>query len=233
MLGLACSRPSEAGASSTTRRSVTSMRESARPAAARDFSYRAGCHAAPGQLRAAIRGLHSELFDYVLGAYYFKEVGDQKNLRSATLDIRDAGLLSDNGQDTESWALFGQTEIHVTDALTLVAGGRYTRDAREFRLDGLVLRDGTRYRRHLRLTAGKIPRGKLGANYRAWEDTLLYASVSTGYKGGGYNSRATIAANIGPYDDEEVTSYEIGAKSTLLDNRLRVNVAASTPTTRT
>ena len=178
-----------------------------------------------GSFELRFASSHSELFDYVLGAYYFKEVGDQKNLRSATLSIRDAGLLSDNGQDTESWALFGQTEIHVTDALTLVAGGRYTRDAREFRLDGLVLRDGTPVPATSPTDRWKNSTWKLGANYRAWEDTLLYASVSTGYKGGGYNSRATIAANIGPYDDEEVTSYEIGAKSTLLDNRLRVNVA--------
>ena len=178
-----------------------------------------------GSFELRFASSHSELFDYVLGAYYFTEVGDQKNLRSATLNIRDAGLLSDNGQDTESWALFGQTEIHVTDALTLVAGGRYTRDAREFRLDGLVLRDGTPVPATSPTDRWKNSTWKLGANYRAWEDTLLYASVSTGYKGGGYNSRATIAANIGPYDDEEVTSYEIGAKSTLLDNRLRVNVA--------
>ena len=167
---------------------------------------------------------HSELFDYVLGAYYFKEVGDQKNLRGATNDIRDTALLSDNGQDTESWALFGQTEIHVTDALTLVAGGRYTRDARQFRLDGLTVL-GTPIPANNPSDRWKNSTWKLGVNYRAWEDTLLYASWSTGYKGGGYNSRATIPANIGPYDDEEVTSYEIGAKSTLLDNRLRVNVA--------
>ncbi len=166
---------------------------------------------------------HSDLFDYVLGAYYFKEDYVQENLRSITQSIGDAGLLSKNGQETESWALFGQTDIHVTDALTLVVGGRYTQDDKDFTLR-TTLRDGTPISLSPSDDWDEFT-WRLGVNYRPWQDALLYASVSTGYKGGGFNSRATVARNAGPYDTEEVTSYELGAKSTWLDNRLRVNLA--------
>src|SRR3546814_20120021 len=54
---------------------------------------------------------------------------------------------------------------------------------------------------------------------------MIYANYSQGYKAGGYNSRGTIPENVGPYDPERVTAYEIGLKSDLFDRLLRFNVA--------
>ncbi|MFM7786554.1 MAG: TonB-dependent receptor domain-containing protein, partial [Gammaproteobacteria bacterium] len=56
------------------------------------------------------------------------------------------------------------------------------------------------------------------------EDILLYASWSTGYKSGGYNS-AGPTIDEGPLDSETVENLEAGLKSTFLDNRLRINGA--------
>ena len=67
---------------------------------------------------------------------------------------------------------------------------------------------------------------KAGFNYFVGEDMMLYANVSTGYKGGGFNSRATLPENLGPYGPEHVTNYEAGLKGTLLEGRLRLNAAA-------
>ena len=50
---------------------------------------------------------------------------------------------------------------------------------------------------------------------------LLYARVSTGYKAGGFNARSS---NDG-YEPEDLTSYEVGFKTELLDRRLRFNAA--------
>ena len=62
-------------------------------------------------------------------------------------------------------------------------------------------------------------------------DTLVYASVTTGYRAGGYS--LGIGDSRGPdgsgqivpatYDKEEIVAYEIGYKGTFADGRLQVN----------
>lgn len=52
---------------------------------------------------------------------------------------------------------------------------------------------------------------------------MLYASYTEGYKAGGFNSAGEIFAP--PFDPEEVANYEVGMKSSWLDNTLRVNTA--------
>ena len=64
--------------------------------------------------------------------------------------------------------------------------------------------------------------GKVGLDADVGENTLLYGSVSTGFKAGGFNGGQ--CAN--PYDPETLTAYEIGAKSRFLDNTLQLNVSA-------
>ncbi len=61
-------------------------------------------------------------------------------------------------------------------------------------------------------------------------DTMGYVTVSNGTKGGGYDGRyLRDSANTGSYfdyDPESATSYEIGLKTKLFDNRVRLNLAA-------
>ena len=56
-------------------------------------------------------------------------------------------------------------------------------------------------------------------------DTLVYASASTGYKGGGINPRPFILAQLLPFNNEELTSYEIGWKTMMGDGNGRLNMA--------
>ncbi|MEZ5557570.1 MAG: TonB-dependent receptor [Pseudomonadales bacterium] len=65
------------------------------------------------------------------------------------------------------------------------------------------------------------------------DDTLVYASVTTGYRAGGYSlgigdSREATASGRVPltYDKEEVMAYELGYKGTLLDGQMQVNASA-------
>ena len=63
-----------------------------------------------------------------------------------------------------------------------------------------------------------------------WEpnpDLLTYASFTHGYKAGGFNLDSTAAASGGDprFQSEEIDSYEIGVKSTILDGRGRANFA--------
>ena len=52
---------------------------------------------------------------------------------------------------------------------------------------------------------------------------LGYASITTGFKSGGYNGRGTTYATITPVDAETLTAYEIGVKSSLWNNRVHLN----------
>jgi iron complex outermembrane receptor protein len=67
--------------------------------------------------------------------------------------------------------------------------------------------------------------GKIGLDYRATDDVMLYGFYARGFKSGGFNGRVTSAADIGPYDPEFVDSFELGLKSDLLDKHLRLNLS--------
>src|SRR5690606_5741641 len=55
---------------------------------------------------------------------------------------------------------------------------------------------------------------------------LAYASLSTGFKGGGVNPRPFVADQALPFNPETLTTYEVGFKSDFLDRRVRLNGAA-------
>lgn len=63
------------------------------------------------------------------------------------------------------------------------------------------------------------------ADYRFSDELLAYASVSTGFKGGGVNPRPFVADQAQAFDPETLTTYELGFKADLLDRRVRLNGA--------
>lgn len=67
--------------------------------------------------------------------------------------------------------------------------------------------------------------GKIGLDYRASDDVLLYGFYARGFKSGGFNGRVTSAADIGPYNPEYVDAFELGLKSDLLDKHVRFNLS--------
>ncbi|MDF1693388.1 MAG: TonB-dependent receptor [Zhongshania sp.] len=77
------------------------------------------------------------------------------------------------------------------------------------------------------------------------DDVMLYATASVGYKSGGFDARSNASPELNvirplqntggetlvikgsfEYDDEQATSFEAGAKTTLLDGAAELNVAA-------
>ncbi len=63
------------------------------------------------------------------------------------------------------------------------------------------------------------------ASYELGDNRLVYGSVSTGFRSGGFNGRASSPTSLGPYQPETVTAYEIGLKADWLDRALRTNLA--------
>ena len=64
---------------------------------------------------------------------------------------------------------------------------------------------------------------KIGVQYRINPDAMAYFTYTKGYNSGGFNGRAGDVALVGPYAPEQVHSFELGAKTTWFDNRLRVD----------
>ncbi|TIX49273.1 TonB-dependent receptor [Alteraurantiacibacter aquimixticola] len=67
---------------------------------------------------------------------------------------------------------------------------------------------------------------RVAVDYRFSDQVLAYASVATGFKGGGSNPRPFNAFQLVPFGPEELVAYEVGLKTDLLDRRLRANLSA-------
>jgi outer membrane receptor protein involved in Fe transport len=61
--------------------------------------------------------------------------------------------------------------------------------------------------------------------YQASPDALYYASITTGFKPGGFAANEAVTLDGQRYEEETVTTYELGAKTEWLANRLRLNGA--------
>jgi iron complex outermembrane recepter protein len=69
--------------------------------------------------------------------------------------------------------------------------------------------------------------GKVGLDYSLSDDVLLYGSVGSGFKSGGYNGALASSFNqLTPYDEETLIAYEAGFKATLADGTFQLNGAA-------
>ncbi|MEP1470895.1 MAG: TonB-dependent receptor [Halieaceae bacterium] len=69
--------------------------------------------------------------------------------------------------------------------------------------------------------------GKIGLDFLASDDVLVYGMISRGFKSGGFNgANSNTTQQLKPYGEEELTSYEIGTKATLLDGSMQLNAAA-------
>jgi outer membrane receptor protein involved in Fe transport len=64
--------------------------------------------------------------------------------------------------------------------------------------------------------------GRIALDHQLTDNTLLYASLSSGFKGGGLNPGN---ATTPTFDPETVTAFEAGANNMLFDRTLRANFA--------
>ena len=151
--------------------------------------------------------------DYVAGVYFFNESGTQE----ITSRIFFGPAFTEFNIDTDSYAVFGQVSFNVSEDLSLTVGGRYTEDRKS--LDATIA--GNRSDTFSEFTP------KASVEYQLNEEVFLYASYTEGFKSGGYNGLAGTpqALNL-PYDTQTVSAWEAGIKSELLEQRLRLNVAA-------
>ncbi|MEZ5556942.1 MAG: TonB-dependent receptor [Pseudomonadales bacterium] len=177
-----------------------------------------------------------ERMNWILGAYYFSEDGDNVNI----LDFTVSNFRSGGKFDNESWALFAQMTYDLTDRLHLTAGGRYTNEEKSFlpdqiifqnyyagisnlvppdnplaALDAPFLQAGERILPYLRK---KIDIDEftpmVNLSYDLNDDLMLYLSYSEGFKSGGFTQRvfppivAGFTAPPGTPDIDLIPTYD-------------------------
>lgn len=127
---------------------------------------------------------------------------------------------------TKSYAAFGQASYNITDALSASVGLRYTKEDKSYFLDHRRVNSGAPI-----IVPTLVQRSdddispRFGLDYRASDAVFLYASASKGFKSGGFNGRPTTIGAVQSFGPESLWSYEVGAKTDLLDRRLRFNIA--------
>ena len=135
-----------------------------------------------------------------------------------------AALASSYTEELTSKSVFAQIDYNATDHLTLTAGARYTDDSK-VKLQTVrsnITAPSTQCETLRDSKDWSAVTWKLGANLDLTPNAMIYSSVSSGFKAGGFNSGAC----DDDYDEETITSYEVGFKSNFLDNRLMLNGAA-------
>ena len=54
---------------------------------------------------------------------------------------------------------------------------------------------------------------------------MIYASISKGYKNGGFNTDGSLDSDLREFNAEELINYEFGFKGSLFNNQLQTQLA--------
>ncbi len=166
----------------------------------------------------------------------------------------DLGLaFNDKSFVTEEQAFFYDITLHLTDELDLIHGGRITHSQVDKFLQsqgigptccfpgspGFPGGPGFAFFQSFGNSLRPESRGeadftdfspRIGLRYQMTDEVNLYTMISKGYKPGGHsvgnNTNANNVAFATPYEKETLWNFEVGFKSQLFDNRLRLNAAA-------
>jgi outer membrane receptor protein involved in Fe transport len=148
-------------------------------------------------------------------------------------------------QNMNSFALYGQLTFNVNDRLRLTGGLRWTDDEK----DGSFIQQlnnpivdapsnspystiGLPFSVNLRIEES-FPNLSFSDTELTWlanisyyvtNDFMVFGTASTGYKSGGFNSDGANRVIPRSFSSETVNNYEIGFKSSLLDNRMVANL---------
>jgi iron complex outermembrane receptor protein len=176
---------------------------------------------------------------WVAGLYFFTESVERTEsflTRFSLLAAAGGDVTFVQDVDSDSYAAFGQVTYPFTDSFSTSLGLRYTVDDKEAHqigrnndpndpTPGIPLFPGQPYDVTADDSWDSVT-GRLSVDYRTDSGHLLYASASKGFKSGIFPSQNNVVQNVGvATPEEEVWSYEIGAKTEWFDRTLRANLA--------
>lgn len=187
------------------------------------------------ELQATYKG---ERLSAVGGLYYIKEniTSDQIAFGNDIFSFLNGPIgfrryITDD-LTTKSWAAYANLTYAFSDRLHASVGLRYTDEKKDYfrtttvdwtpplALAALLVDSTFAFTKNVSFT-DTSPMASI--DYQVTDDALLYARVAKGFKSGGVNGRANNPGEQAPYAPETVLTYEAGAKTSWLDNRLRAN----------
>lgn len=155
---------------------------------------------------------------WLAGLYYYEDERTGAN----TVDLIPLGVrLTDEAATTEStsYAVFGSVDYSFSNSISLTAGVRYTDEVRELienvnNLTGLDTPADDAENQEVT--------GDASLQWQPNDDHMAYLKYSRGFKNGGFNIDPI---SVGPVDSEILDSWELGAKSSWLENRIQSTAA--------
>lgn len=138
---------------------------------------------------------------------------------------------TDRALTNESTALFGQATYSVDPRSRVIVGARATRDKKtrvggQQMLSGGVNYDPSNPANMVMPLNGQASWSsstyKLGYERDLSPSRMFYATVSTGFKAGGFNDGDTRTNPALIYQPEKITAYEMGLNGKFLDNALQL-----------
>ena len=142
--------------------------------------------------------------------------------------------------ETDAWAAFGQTTYSFTEEWLLTVGLRYTDEEKS--VDGYVENFSSSPAANIpgiptfvdliatpgggqaQLNKDSVT-GLTSLRYFVTADTMLFASAATGAKSPGFNAPGAPSGNV-EFSEETTNNYELGIKSQLFEDRLKLNATA-------
>ena len=157
----------------------------------------------------------SDTFEYVAG-FYYSDVDYGRDFQRGPLFA--ANWVADTG--TEMLALYGQGTLSITDATALILGARVQDEEISHGFDNAL--SGASLSGSDSETAATF---KVGVQHFVNDDVMVYGSVSSGYKGQGYDISSSFnqRTSDNPVGNEDSLAFEVGMKGTFLDGRLQFN----------
>lgn len=185
-----------------------------------------------GELKWSSEALDGRL-KYVAGVFYLKE---DNMLQSADFqgdaDATEFNLLADRHfeQKVQTAAAYVQADYELVPDLTATIGARYTWEKKELDFFRSTRNPGFGFDSAAAIAAGnpltmveKRVTPRFALSYKADRDVMLFASVTNGFKSGGWNGTAGKASQVLPFRPERTWSYETGVKAELMNRQLRLN----------
>lgn len=167
----------------------------------------------------------SSRISWIAGVYILDEDIDNYAVR-APVDAASRYTISE--QQTKSYAGFGQVTAPLNTTTRLTLGARYTSerksvDGNTYTVAGVVIPGQSVISNPEPSKKWEEPTWALILDHDFSDRIMGYGSVTRGFQSGTYNISSSV--NSGPLDPQTLDAYEIGLKSSMLDQRLRINTA--------
>jgi iron complex outermembrane recepter protein len=160
----------------------------------------------------------SDAFRYALGLYYANTQFERPFLRGPAYSAAD--WLATSG--SRQIAAFGQIDWEFIKSLTATVGGRAQNERVKYTFRDNIPK--TSFEGHASDNATTY---RLGLNWQATPDVMLFGSYSTGYKGQTYDLTTGFnrnRANAGPIKPETSKDKELGIRTQFFDRHVTFNV---------